>query len=210
MVERESISTEIVEGYWSAVADSEEMKSFIKKEYKFDYKNLAYLLIFFVAAIWMFLSGKEESSSMAHFLPGLTDKAGKSVLMIVACIVVYLVTMYLSKGNKCTYQEGTITSITVGSASNPETKGMLIGGRIPRYDIRMEETKSKRIRIMDTTNKEFAYTYKPGMKVRYHEAFDFIEKYDKSKDEVLYCPHCKRKNSLDNTNCFYCNCPLLK
>jgi hypothetical protein len=49
-----------------------------------------------------------------------------------------------------------------------------------------------------------------GDRVRYHPAVETIEKYDKSKDEVIYCNVCRRRNPIQNDRCERCNNLLFK
>jgi hypothetical protein len=49
-----------------------------------------------------------------------------------------------------------------------------------------------------------------GDRVRYHPALATIEKYDKSKDEVIYCNVCRRRNPIGNDRCEHCKNLLFK
>lgn len=52
--------------------------------------------------------------------------------------------------------------------------------------------------------------YNIGDKVRHHKGLGLYEKYDKSKDEFLFCTACSSINEINEEYCFRCKCPLLK
>lgn len=67
---------------------------------------------------------------------------------------------------------------------------------------------------METINIEnddtiFNY-YKIGDRVRHHGQLNSFEKYDKSKDSIIFCNACASLNDINNDTCFRCHCPLLK
>lgn len=47
-------------------------------------------------------------------------------------------------------------------------------------------------------------------RVRYHPALETYEKYDKSKDKVIYCNVCRMLNSIANERCERCESLLFK
>jgi hypothetical protein len=52
--------------------------------------------------------------------------------------------------------------------------------------------------------------YHIGEKIRYHGSLHSYEKYDKSKDTIIFCNACASLNEMTDENCFRCHCPLLK
>jgi hypothetical protein len=52
--------------------------------------------------------------------------------------------------------------------------------------------------------------YQIGDKVRHHKGLNSFEKYDKSKDSIIFCNACASLNHIDDDFCFRCKCPLLK
>jgi len=52
--------------------------------------------------------------------------------------------------------------------------------------------------------------YKDGDKVRHHGKLHTFEKYDKSKDTIIFCNACATLNDINDNVCHRCNCPLLK
>lgn len=49
-----------------------------------------------------------------------------------------------------------------------------------------------------------------GDRVRYHPAFETYEKYDKSKDKIIYCNVCRMMNPVANDRCKRCDNLLFK
>lgn len=52
--------------------------------------------------------------------------------------------------------------------------------------------------------------YQIGDKVRHHKGLNSYEKYDKSKDTIIFCNACASLNDINADFCFRCKCPLLK
>lgn len=49
-----------------------------------------------------------------------------------------------------------------------------------------------------------------GDKVRHHKGLNTLEKYDKSKDSIIFCNACSSLNDINDEKCHRCSCPLLK
>lgn len=87
-------------------------------------------------------------------------------------------------------------------------------------DYHMQEYLLYRVIIQSDHRKKYEITaendatrynyYRIGEKVRYHGRLHSYEKYDKSKDTIIFCNACASLNEMTNENCFRCNCPLLK
>lgn len=52
--------------------------------------------------------------------------------------------------------------------------------------------------------------YQNGDRVRHHGGLNTFEKYDKSKDDLIFCNACANLNDMNDDYCFRCHCPLLK
>jgi len=52
--------------------------------------------------------------------------------------------------------------------------------------------------------------YQIGDKVRHHKGLNSLEKYDKSRDSIIFCNACASLNDIREDKCFRCSCPLLK
>jgi len=71
-----------------------------------------------------------------------------------------------------------------------------------------ENNKEVTIRVEDDDT-VYKY-YKVGDKVRHHGGLNSYEKYDKSKDSIIFCNACASLNDINDEKCFRCSCPLLK
>jgi len=52
--------------------------------------------------------------------------------------------------------------------------------------------------------------YRIGDKVRHHGMLNSYEKYDKSRDSIIFCNACASLNDIQEDHCLRCHCPLLK
>ena len=68
---------------------------------------------------------------------------------------------------------------------------------------RIHEIKSEN----DATLQDY---YHEGEKVRFHGKLHTFEKYDKSKDEIIFCNACSFMHDIRDDFCRNCGCPLLK
>ncbi len=91
------------------------------------------------------------------------------------------------------------------------------GGEDDNYRTYMEYTtmittdEGKRKRIVERDSQRDMYDYlSVGDRVRYHPKFGTYEKYDKSKDRIIYCNVCRMMNPIQNDRCKRCNNLLFK
>lgn len=49
-----------------------------------------------------------------------------------------------------------------------------------------------------------------GDEVRHHGKLNSLEKFDKSKDKIIFCNACNYPNEIERDTCVMCKCPLLK
>ncbi len=75
--------------------------------------------------------------------------------------------------------------------------------------IRTDAGKKKHIVEKDSGRHMYDYLT-VGDRVRYHPAFSTYEKYDKSKDRIIYCNVCFMMNPISNDRCKRCNNLLFK
>lgn len=69
----------------------------------------------------------------------------------------------------------------------------------------------KKKRIIERDSQRHMYDYLAvGDRVRHHPAFGTYEKYDKSKDKIIYCNVCSMMNPIANDRCKRCNNLLFK
>lgn len=79
------------------------------------------------------------------------------------------------------------------------------------YIVLIRTERGKKKRIVECQRGRDMYDYLDvGDRVRYHPALETYEKYDKSKDQVIYCNVCRLGNSIRNDRCERCNNLLFK
>lgn len=67
------------------------------------------------------------------------------------------------------------------------------------------------IKELSTEDDDTVYNYyKVGDRVRHHKNLNSYEKYDKSKDTIIFCNACASLNDINDELCFRCKYPLLK
>lgn len=78
------------------------------------------------------------------------------------------------------------------------------------YSIKIKGDHGKK-KILKWKNNTTIYDYyEVGDQVRYHGQLKSFEKYDKSKDEIIFCKACFTKCNIVDEFCSRCKCPLLK
>ena len=75
-------------------------------------------------------------------------------------------------------------------------------------EIRSDSGKKHSI-VVDDDDTLYNY-YQVGDRVRHHGGLNSFEKYDKSRDSIIFCNACATKCDIGHDVCFRCGCPLLK
>lgn len=77
--------------------------------------------------------------------------------------------------------------------------------------ITAETTKKRRVKLRCSPGGPVFGYYNVGDRLRRHSRpVACVEKYDKSRDAILFCPACASMCDARNTYCPRCGCPLLK
>ncbi|MDD3176030.1 MAG: hypothetical protein PHU51_06135 [Candidatus Nanoarchaeia archaeon] len=74
----------------------------------------------------------------------------------------------------------------------------------------IQTTTGKTHRIARDNHREMYDYFKVGDRVRYHPAFATYEKFDKSRDSIIYCNVCSMMNPISNDRCERCANLLFK
>lgn len=68
-----------------------------------------------------------------------------------------------------------------------------------------------KVHKISVENDDTVYNYyQIGDRVRHHGGLNSYEKYDKSRDTIIFCNACATLNDISNDVCSRCKCPLLK
>lgn len=78
------------------------------------------------------------------------------------------------------------------------------------FFVYIEDQKHQKHEIRSENDATLYNYYKIGEKVRYHGKLRSYEKFDKSKDDIIFCNACAFMHEIDEHICRNCGCPLLK
>lgn len=79
------------------------------------------------------------------------------------------------------------------------------------YIVKIKTDNGKNKRIVEKDRRKPMYDYLAiNDRVRFHPAFGTYEKFDKSRDEIIYCNICRMKNPIANDRCTRCKNFLFK
>lgn len=82
--------------------------------------------------------------------------------------------------------------------------------RYLEYSVIVQENGGKKHSItVDDDDTVYKY-YEVGDKVRHHAGLNSYEKYDKSRDNIIFCNACATLCGINDDYCWRCKCPLLK
>ena len=78
------------------------------------------------------------------------------------------------------------------------------------YTVAITTDAGKKKTIVERRSRAMYDYLSVGDRVRYHPQFGTYEKYDKSKDRIIYCNVCSMMNRIQNDRCKRCNNLLFK
>lgn len=78
------------------------------------------------------------------------------------------------------------------------------------YTLVIRKENGKKQKLTNRDNSEQYYHFQVGDRVRWHPNLSYLEKYDKSRDNYIFCAVCGKKNHIKNDRCEHCNAPLFK
>jgi len=74
----------------------------------------------------------------------------------------------------------------------------------------IEDERGKKHEILVEDDDTCYNYYRVGDRVRHHGGLNSYEKYDKSRDSIIFCSACASLCDINDDVCFRCKCPLLK
>ena len=79
------------------------------------------------------------------------------------------------------------------------------------FTVFVERDSDKKVYVIAVEDDDTIYGYyQIGDKVRHHGGLGTFEKYDKSKDTIIFCNACSTLHDIQDDQCFRCHRPLLK
>jgi hypothetical protein len=108
--------------------------------------------------------------------------------------------------------DGTVTDKKVLKKSHKRNMGDddYVTENYLEYQVVIKSDTGKKHTIRVENNDTLYNYYNTGDKVRHHKGLNTFEKYDKSRDTIIFCNACSSLNPIENDFCFRCKCPLLK
>lgn len=92
---------------------------------------------------------------------------------------------------------------------NRDSNGQYYMERYTLYTVVFKTDRGKVMeRGVEDDNTVYNY-FEIGDQVRHHKVLGTLEKYDKSKDDIIFCNACSTLNDINDDKCYRCSCPLL-
>lgn len=181
---------------------------------KYRSRNLVWAVIFtvfmfFAAVIGFYIYG-ENSSDIT------TDEAISQGIILGLIFVAFGVGSIINRLRKRNW-DGVVVNKTKkvhrddDDDDNNATITVYIGRKTTmRYTIHFRDDRGKKRRyVFENDPVRFNY-FQVGDRVRYHAKMETYEKYDKSRDTIIFCNLCRKQNDIAADTCYYCKGPLLK
>ncbi|WP_298367994.1 hypothetical protein [uncultured Lutibacter sp.] len=89
-------------------------------------------------------------------------------------------------------------------------KEIIEKGKSTDFVVYIADQRNKKHEIRSENDATIYNYYKVGEKVRFHGELQSYEKFDKSKDDIIFCNACSFMHEIDEHICRNCGCPLLK
>lgn len=78
------------------------------------------------------------------------------------------------------------------------------------YTVVIRSNSGKLHNLSSENSPTLYHYYQIGDRVRHHKGLNTYEKYDKSRDSMIFCNACSTMNDIQSDFCKRCKCPLLK
>jgi hypothetical protein len=110
--------------------------------------------------------------------------------------------------------DGVVTDKTIGKKNRKQSSGS--GDEdyyihyYTEYAVIIQADNGRLYRMTSEDDDTLFNYYQIGDRVRHHAGLNSYEKFDKSKDGIIFCNACGTLCSITEDICFRCQCPLLK
>lgn len=121
-------------------------------------------------------------------------------------LLIALYSILSRKGSKT--WDGEVVNKTSRKKRRRNTANRLVTYIEYAVEVRDEQGKIHELTAEDDTT-VYDY-YEIGDRVRHHAGLNSYEKYDKSKDTIIFCGACATLCDINDDVCWRCSCPLLK
>ncbi|NLC48574.1 MAG: hypothetical protein GX758_04365 [Tenericutes bacterium] len=168
-------------------------------------KTNKFIIIFTIIAVVLVNSGfyiASMKSSEISFPEAIFISTLLSIMFIIICL------FSIFSRNKNKTFDGEVVSKNIKKKVDTSDENSYSDYLLYIVKIKGDNGKVKKLKYRDN-NSMYNY-FEVGDKVRYHGLLKTFEKYDKSKDEIIFCNACLTKHSINDEVCSHCKCPLLK
>lgn len=183
---------------WSPVADSPEILETIKKNKKSSLGWAVVLTLLF--PVGFLIAGV------------VSDEVPLKEALIIGCglgLCILTINLWRFAGMKRRGWDGAVVKKMEKRRYKRDDDGS--SQSYTEYIVLIRTDGGKKKRIVERKRDREMYDYLDiGDRVRYHPALETYEKYDKSKDEAIYCNVCRQRNPISNDRCELCNNLLFK
>ncbi len=198
--EQDKRGNELLVGYSSKINDSA-ITAYVAKTKKM---AMVFSIIIAVIVIVVFFIVGQNSDEMST-LESLIVSIGIAAMFII--IGLYSV---LSRKKSNTWDGKVVDKKIKKKTERQGTDDNVYYSQYLMYQVKIKGNNGKK-KILKWKNIDTAYNYyNIGDEVRYHGELKTFEKYNKSKDKIIFCNACLTKCNIEDDYCPHCKCPLLK
>lgn len=130
------------------------------------------------------------------------------VVGIVLSLVFLVIGLIVSSGSRKQIWDGYVIKKYYKDKRRDEGDGNYSHYR--RFTLIIEKDNGRKARIVGDNQREMYDYFEIGDRIRYHPNLSTYEKYDKSKDTIIYCNVCRLMNPISNDRCRRCDNLLFK
>ncbi len=162
-------------------------------------------MILAVAAVLGFYIYGESSDEMDNPAALFIGFAIGGMFLIIA-----LVQILRRKGSKT--WDGVVADKTIKEKTRRQSSGNddYYIDYYTEYAVVIRDARGKTYRLTAEDDDTRYNYFQVGDRVRHHAGLKSFEKYDKSRDSIIFCNACGTLCQINDDLCFRCKCPLLK
>ncbi len=125
-------------------------------------------------------------------------------------LLVLIIGFFVSLSAKRPMWEGTVTRKYSKEKMERVARHSSDYRRYTAYYTEFTSDSGRKSSIQEKNERQFYNYFAVGDRVRYHPRFGTYEKYDKSRDRIIYCNVCREKNPIEKDRCKKCGNLLFK
>ncbi|MBU4439398.1 MAG: zinc-ribbon domain-containing protein [Acetobacterium sp.] len=179
---------------WSTCYQNPEIVAVVKK------KNKS-----FIGYVWALVLVFPLGFLIAGLFLKTMSLVGGLIIGLVLGMLMVVINMIFIKNRRNQIWEGVITEKYQKETAEEESDHIDTD-----YVLMIEKSDGQKHPMIYQNRREMYDYYNIGDRVRYYVGLATYEKYDKSKDQIIYCNVCLTENPISNERCENCNNLLFK